>query len=168
MSTFLFHATPLPLTGVLRCSEPGIDYVPSADITTVGSVANPLACRPLCQHHATCASFTYNHNDQICILKSANTGTSDVVHATSGPKTCGCIEADTAYTGNDLAGGLVTGVSTAEVCQWHCQQEPRCSFFDYSTDARVGSNGSRSCQMKTGVGNKEAVTGAIAGPIICP
>ncbi|CBZ54555.1 hypothetical protein NCLIV_049840 [Neospora caninum Liverpool] len=155
------------------CWEYGVDFN-GYDIKKIedGSVVAAALCQGLCKLQPFCDYWTWVAETNSCYLKNSNAplgrrqdlSTSGMV---SGPRECpamqpDCRELNIDYYGNDVYKYEDGDVTTANECQWLCQNKPGCFFWTYLAEQRF-------CYLKnyTAAGTRIPHSGAISGPKNC-
>ncbi|RHZ02906.1 hypothetical protein DYB31_007149 [Aphanomyces astaci] len=141
------------------------DYI-GGDVKAV-SPRSADDCCDECDNTPKCNTFTFTYdNGGTCwlkaVVKPANwvfklgAKSAQVLNPTNPPTTCGTLEDNTDYAGNDLTS---TKQEAAESCCADCEKTPGCQLFVWSNH-----NGG-TCWLKHTKGAKVIVVGAKAGSL---
>jgi len=144
-----------PVTGCLQCHREGWDYVVStapgnnlSGRNGVYSVTSVYKCAQLCKYSDNCYHVSYNKEDEICYLQTAD-AEEGIKHSRkyqTATKSCSspsCVKENRKYangwvTKYDVIGSGLTagipGVTSAISCQKMCQNVKDCEFWTYDTD----------------------------------
>ncbi|EPT26742.1 PAN domain-containing protein [Toxoplasma gondii TgCatPRC2] len=155
------------------CWEYGVDFY-GYDIQKIedGSVISAALCQGLCKQKPLCDYWTWNSETNSCYLKNSSAplgrlqdlSTAGMI---SGPRECpatqpDCRELNIDYYGNDVHKYEDGDVTTANECQWLCQNKADCFFWTYLTEQRF-------CYLKNyaAAGTRVPHNDAISGPKNC-
>ncbi|KAH0484850.1 MAG: hypothetical protein KVP17_004438 [Porospora cf. gigantea B] len=116
-------------------------------------------CAVKCRHLSGCKKFSYNTNNDSCLMLS--NGQKQSRHGRkSGSLKClfgsKCFEQRTDFTGNDIDS---TSAASVEACAAECENRRRCQFFTYDKSGQ--------CYLKTSDAGRRSRRGATSGSTNC-